>query len=493
VKYAIMFTQTWSTGDSTYLGRRLLTGELSIDDSVLGPLHANKTYSRGSPELAAISSYSVTLDGKVYPVDSAYGVGTPLPPAFVIRTGPSGDIVDLQGVFTLPGSTISHVYMGTGALGTYYDQQQVDASTGVVVSSGTYTVSRVSMIMTTFASAVTAGGGTLNGTVSSNGASTAVIFQYGTTIAYGTTITATQSPLAAGANNAAVSAAISGLACGTLYHFRIVAVNSEGAADSADGTFTTAACGHLSVAFAGNGIGTVTGSPAGIACSPNCSQSYAPDTSVTLTATPLPGSAFGWWSGACVGTGACTLTMYGTRSVTATFVYIGSDYSYDYVQKAYVAYYGRPADPAGQAYWAGRMDVEGGSLNAIIGQFGYSEEFNHRYGDMGDDELVSRIYLQLLNRDPDPAGRAFYVGKLKAGEMTLQTITLNVINGIQAGTSDAPVVANKLDVADYYTAMVAAGCAYGTDQDGVNALFGVTADPTTAATAEATINSRCGV
>jgi MSHA biogenesis protein MshQ len=86
----------------------------------------------------------------------------------------------------------------------------------------------------------------LNGTVSSNGASTTVTFEYGLTASYGSTIAATQSPLAAGASNNAVSASISGLDCGTLYHFRVRAVNSEGTSYGNDLTFTTAECGGCS-------------------------------------------------------------------------------------------------------------------------------------------------------------------------------------------------------------------------------------------------------
>src|SRR4030095_5918505 len=40
---------------------------------------------------------------------------------------------------------------------------------------------------------------------------------------------------------------------------------------------------------------------------------------VTLTATPAAGSTFAGWSGACSGTGSCTVTMSAARSVTATF------------------------------------------------------------------------------------------------------------------------------------------------------------------------------
>ena len=169
----------------------------------------------------------------------------------------------------------------------------------------------------------------------------------------------------------------------------------------------------------------------------------------------------------------------------------GSAYSLDYVQKAYVAYYGRPADPPGQTYWATRMDAEGGSLNAIIGAFGYSAEFNTRYGQLTNTQLVTRIYQQALGRDPDQAGLDWYVAELVAGRRTLQTITLDVLNGATTAP-DSTVVANKLGVAAFYSAKVAAGCPYGTEQDGVNSLSGVTADPITVAVAQVVIGRRCG-
>jgi hypothetical protein len=183
--------------------------------------------------------------------------------------------------------------------------------------------------------------------------------------------------------------------------------------------------------------------------------------------------------------------MSGARSVVANFVYTGSAFSYAYVQKAFVAYYGRPADPGGQAYWAGRMDAEGGSLDAIIGAFGYSDEFNRRYGGLSHADLVTRIYRQALGREPDAAGLGYYVDELDAGRRSLQSITLDVLNGAVTAP-DATVVANRLDVAAHYTAKVAAGCAYGSEADGVEALAGVTAAMPTVAAAKAALDSRCG-
>jgi hypothetical protein len=169
----------------------------------------------------------------------------------------------------------------------------------------------------------------------------------------------------------------------------------------------------------------------------------------------------------------------------------GSAYSRNYVQKAYVAYYGRPADPGGLGYWATRMDAEGGSLNAIIGAFGYSDEFNRRYGGLSNAALVTKIYQQALGRDPDVVGLNWYVNELHAGRRTLQTITLDVLNGATTAP-DSTVVANKLTVAAYYTAKVAAGCPYGPEQDGVDVLTVVTALAASVAAAEMAIDAGCG-
>ena len=137
------------------------------------------------------------------------------------------------------------------------------------------------------------------------------------------------------------------------------------------------------------------------------------------------------------------------------------------------------------------MDAEGQSLNAIIGAFGYSDEFTRRYGGLSYTQLVTKIYQQTLARNPDQSGLDYYVSELQAGRRTLQSITLDVLNGATSAP-DSTVVANKLDVADYYTAKVASGCAYGTEQDGVNAVSNVTANPAMVAAALAAIDSRCG-
>ncbi len=87
----------------------------------------------------------------------------------------------------------------------------------------------------------------------------------------------------------------------------------------------TATFSHLlRVRVNGAGVGTVTSSPAGIACPGTCSATFAPGAGVTLTAAPDPWSGV-TWSGDCTGTdpNGCTVTMDQPRNVTATFADLG--------------------------------------------------------------------------------------------------------------------------------------------------------------------------
>ena len=92
-------------------------------------------------------------------------------------------------------------------------------------------------------------------------------------------------------------------------------------ARSVTATFNTSGGGSftLTVAKAGTGSGLVTSSPAGINCGADCTESYVSGASVTLTARAARGSTFAGWSGACIGSGSCVVSMTLARSVTATF------------------------------------------------------------------------------------------------------------------------------------------------------------------------------
>jgi hypothetical protein len=71
-----------------------------------------------------------------------------------------------------------------------------------------------------------------------------------------------------------------------------------------------------------SGQGAVTSSPSGISCGTDCSETYAPNTSVTLTATPASSRIFTGWGGdgTCTGRNStCNFSMTSNKSVTANF------------------------------------------------------------------------------------------------------------------------------------------------------------------------------
>ena len=239
------------------------------------------------------------------------------------------------------------------------------------------------------------------------------------------------------------------------------------------------------------GAGAVTSSSGGIVCGDACQASYAMGSAVTLAATPAAGWVFSGWSGSCAGSVACQRYLFAATDATATFAFVGagSARANEWVQRAFVAYYGRPADPGGLAYWADRMDQEGGSLASIVAEFGTSDEFNRRYAGLSNSQLLDALYQQTLGRAPDAVGKQWYLDQLDAGHTTLQTITLDLLGG--ATGADALTVANRLDTANHFTGKVAAGCRYGGEATGVNALANVSAEAATVWAAKAAIDTRC--
>ena len=75
----------------------------------------------------------------------------------------------------------------------------------------------------------------------------------------------------------------------------------------------------LTVVKSGAGTVNSTNPPGVIQCGAQCSNSFAPNTQVTLTAVPDPGASFLGWGGPCSGTSDCTVTVGGNVIVQANF------------------------------------------------------------------------------------------------------------------------------------------------------------------------------
>lgn len=147
---------------------------------------------------------------------------------------------------------------------------------------------------------------------------------------------------------------------------------------------------------------------------------------------------------------------------------------FDSVQKLYIAFYQRPADPGGLLYWSQRLDAANGSLEGVVDAFATSAEANALHGAVDKDTVgavVDKIYQALFNRTPDEAGKKYYVDGFLAGKFTAGTIVLDVLNG--ASNDDLVAINNKVTVANRFTETVD-GRAMTDDDFGVGSVFAAT-------------------
>ncbi len=124
----------------------------------------------------------------------------------------------------------------------------------------------------------------------------------------------------------------------------------------------------------------------------------------------------------------------------------------DTVQKIYIGYYQRPADPAGLIYWAERLNVTAGNLTEIIEAYANSAESQALYGTINSGNIstvVNDIYNALFARDAEAGGLNYYVNGFNMGQFTPATIMLNVLYGAQ--NEDLQSVNNKLTAANLFT------------------------------------------
>lgn len=140
----------------------------------------------------------------------------------------------------------------------------------------------------------------------------------------------------------------------------------------------------------------------------------------------------------------------------------------DKVQAIYNAFYGRPADPEGLAFWVGRLQAANGDLKAILPAFGNSAESNALYGlNSPSTTVVTKIYNIILGRNPDSAGLSFYMGKLDRGELTRSEVAFAVFDGIDPNDSvDGALTLNKLRVANAFTFNLDDNPAFGSGYQG---------------------------
>ncbi len=115
------------------------------------------------------------------------------------------------------------------------------------------------------------------------------------------------------------------------------------------------------------------------------------------------------------------------------------------IARLYLAYFGRLPDAEGWEYW-NREYATGVSLAVISNSFAVSSEFT-RTSVLTDEEFVTHVYRQVLKRDPDPEGFAYWLEQL-AGRTDRGDLVLYFSDGIEFIRTSAPVLAGACDQGD---------------------------------------------
>jgi hypothetical protein len=123
---------------------------------------------------------------------------------------------------------------------------------------------------------------------------------------------------------------------------------------------------------------------------------------------------------------------------------------YTDIQKLYVAYFNRPADTAGLAYWEGIVEAAKGSTTAVSAAFAAEAEYKTAYAGMTNADIVNAVYVNLFGRAAETAGKAYWAALLDNKSLTIDKVVTQIAAGAQG--SDLVAYNNKVIAAGLFTA-----------------------------------------
>ena len=118
----------------------------------------------------------------------------------------------------------------------------------------------------------------------------------------------------------------------------------------------------------------------------------------------------------------------------------------EYVQKMFLAYFGRPVAPTGQEYYAELVDA--GKVAALQDDFWNSAESNDQFGALSTEGKVNAIFQQLFGRAPAASGLTYWTIEIDAGRVSLPKAALTILNS--AADADLDTFNAKLQVAEAF-------------------------------------------
>ncbi len=134
------------------------------------------------------------------------------------------------------------------------------------------------------------------------------------------------------------------------------------------------------------------------------------------------------------------------------------------LQQQYIAYFGRPGDPAGIKYWLSSSSGISSAREFADKIYAQEEYKKSTVGSKSTEEQINGLYVNLFGRQADAEGLLYWTNQVENGTLTLSNIAYDLIAAASAPVSgnetqaalDASALSFKVAAATAYTAEVEA-------------------------------------
>jgi len=119
--------------------------------------------------------------------------------------------------------------------------------------------------------------------------------------------------------------------------------------------------------------------------------------------------------------------------------------SSQFIQRAYIAFFNRPADKDGYKHW---LNYRGSDYD-LLNEFAQSAEYLSDYDGKGNREVIETIYQNLFGREPEVDGWNYWEAQMNAGWVTVGNAAYAILSGAQGTDLDA--INKKTAAAEAFT------------------------------------------
>lgn len=150
-----------------------------------------------------------------------------------------------------------------------------------------------------------------------------------------------------------------------------------------------------------------------------------------------------------IGDGRDTLTGVERLALSDVTLAFDADGAAGQAYRLYRAAFDRAPDLDGLAYWIGRLDDKA-ALEDVAAGFAASPEFIDMYGrDISNAEIVLRLYRNILDREPDAGGHAFWVDVLDSKRAGLEVVLAQFSESAENREAVVELIANGIAFIPY--------------------------------------------